>query len=737
VEALTRGPVHEAFATPTATDPKPSPVVGKRPPADIDEDPPEFRPEGSVWISGYWEWDAELADFIWISGLWRVPPPEMRWVPPYWTEVDGGWQRVAGFWVSAKAGEIEYRPTPPDSLEVGPTTPAPAENYFYIPGTWNYYDSGFRWRTGYWSPYRSEWIWCPARWVWTPAGCVYQPGFWDHRPHVRGQLFAPLAFSSQIYLQPGWRYRPWCVVDTNRFFIHLWIGPRSNCYYFGNYYGTLGSRWGLTPWCDWNYRRRGCYDSLWSWSNVHYRRQGIDYIGRVKGWHDHCERNDHDRPPRTWNDQARLLADAKIDGHKSQRILAADLKDVAKRDDLPIRLSRLDDQDRERIRTVSAENRKLHSERLKVEREARIAQSGHESEREARTGRDKPAGDDKPADKPSASEQISRRVQELKEQSSKGHSDARKTARLKLPELTDAAREAARGGRSALSSREAAAREDSAAASRDALVGDRLPRTSSKRNSDDVKQAANGNTGRGNSSSTGANNSGGDLTQRPARTSSGREADQDHSQRTIRSNTAASKATSASGKSDAQIESSRTNSPNLGGSRGADDSPRNISQPRLERSQSSLPRIESTPKTSAPQIETRNYRSGDSSIRGQQSRIESSKSSSPQPSAPKIEARRFEPSSSRSSGSSSPSQPRVMQERSSTQRVESSRSVAPRVQTQRSNSSSQSMSSRPSGGSSGGGSSASRSMSSRPSGSHSSGGSSRSSGSSSRGRNRN
>ncbi len=54
VEVLARGPVHEAFATPTA-EPKPTGAVNKKPPAPLDEMAPEDRPEGDmVWIAGYW-----------------------------------------------------------------------------------------------------------------------------------------------------------------------------------------------------------------------------------------------------------------------------------------------------------------------------------------------------------------------------------------------------------------------------------------------------------------------------------------------------------------------------------------------------------------------------------------------------------------------------------------------------------------------------------------------------------
>ncbi len=63
-------------------------VVPREPPALIDEMPPETQPEAdSVWIEGYWACDDEREDFIWISGVYRVPPVGRRWVPGYWEEV--------------------------------------------------------------------------------------------------------------------------------------------------------------------------------------------------------------------------------------------------------------------------------------------------------------------------------------------------------------------------------------------------------------------------------------------------------------------------------------------------------------------------------------------------------------------------------------------------------------------------------------------------------------------------
>src|SRR5262245_28199204 len=64
VEVLARGPVHEAFATPTS-EPVATKPVPKKPPQPLEEMPPEEKPEGDVvWVSGYWAWDDDRNDFL-------------------------------------------------------------------------------------------------------------------------------------------------------------------------------------------------------------------------------------------------------------------------------------------------------------------------------------------------------------------------------------------------------------------------------------------------------------------------------------------------------------------------------------------------------------------------------------------------------------------------------------------------------------------------------------------------
>src|SRR5438128_1162920 len=73
VEVLGRGPVHEAFAQPIEEGaPQAGPVAPKAPPEPLEEQPPEQKPEGEdvQWVPGYWQWDDERGEFLWVSGVW-------------------------------------------------------------------------------------------------------------------------------------------------------------------------------------------------------------------------------------------------------------------------------------------------------------------------------------------------------------------------------------------------------------------------------------------------------------------------------------------------------------------------------------------------------------------------------------------------------------------------------------------------------------------------------------------
>ncbi len=301
MDVLAQGPVHEAFAEQVSPDPSPGIVVSKAPPDPIDEVPPEWKPDGEdiAWVPGYWFWDEDRNDYVWVSGVWRRVPPGRRWVPGYWQETEAGFQWVAGFWGPATAAELAYAEMPPESLEMGPSSPAPSDDYFWIPGHWNLSVGTYRWQPGYWHPYRANWTWVSARYVWTPRGCVFVPGYWDYTLARRGFLFAPVYFHSPLYLHAGFRYRPAYWVGADALLLHLFVMPRCHHLYFGDYYAPIYRERHYIPCYDYHRHHRG-YASLYVYYEHHYRQRGIDYCQRVHGWHEYYARHAQERPPHTF-----------------------------------------------------------------------------------------------------------------------------------------------------------------------------------------------------------------------------------------------------------------------------------------------------------------------------------------------------------------------------------------------------------------------------------------------------
>ena len=76
--------------------------VPKQPPPAVPELPPDEQPQGKdvQWMPGYWAWDADKSDFLWVSGFWRDTPPSRQYVPGYWTSTPEGWRWVQGFWAA-------------------------------------------------------------------------------------------------------------------------------------------------------------------------------------------------------------------------------------------------------------------------------------------------------------------------------------------------------------------------------------------------------------------------------------------------------------------------------------------------------------------------------------------------------------------------------------------------------------------------------------------------------------
>jgi hypothetical protein len=372
VQVLTRGPVHEAFAETVTFDPEPGIVVPKLPPAAIEELPPDQKPEGAnvAWIPGYWAWDDERNDFLWVSGIWRDLPPGRQWVPGYWGQTEKGTQWTSGYWADAKASEIEYLPEPPATAEAGPNIAAPSPDQNWMPGSWVWQQDRYLWRPGYWAIGQPDWDWVPAHYVWAPRGYLYVDGYWDYSVDRRGVLFAPVFFDANVYAQQGFSYSPAVVINPAVFGSQLFLRPNYQHYYFGDYYGSNYANAGYYPWFLYNSSRVG-YDPIFAQQRWQHR-QDPKWAQTVQA--DFQNRVDHQnaRPPRTWAAQRSLATSSATTGEK-RFVIAAPLDQMTKSKDSPIRFQPIDAAERQKHGQNAQDVRKFLAQRQKLETPAPVA----------------------------------------------------------------------------------------------------------------------------------------------------------------------------------------------------------------------------------------------------------------------------------------------------------------------------------------------------------------------------
>jgi hypothetical protein len=312
VQVLTRGPIHEAFAETVTFDPEQGLVVPTQPPAAIEELPPDQKPEGAnvAWIPGYWGWDDEGNDYLWVSGIWRALPPGRQWVPGYWGESGKGFQWTSGYWADASSSEVEYLPEPPETAEAGPNVAAPSADSTWLPGSWIWRETRYVWRPGFWATGQPNWVWVPDHYMWAPRGHIFVNGYWDYSIGRRGVLFAPVHFDRSVYARPGFSYSPATVIDLSVFTNHLFLRPRYQHYYFGDYYAANYQTAGFLPWFSFQSSRHG-YDPIYAhqrWQS----RQDPQWEQRVEA-NFRLRRDQEDaRPPRTWAAQ-RILGTRGVD----------------------------------------------------------------------------------------------------------------------------------------------------------------------------------------------------------------------------------------------------------------------------------------------------------------------------------------------------------------------------------------------------------------------------------------
>ncbi|MCY2994021.1 MAG: hypothetical protein NTY19_40020 [Planctomycetota bacterium] len=368
VQVLTRGPVHEAFAETVSFDPEPGIVVPQGPPAAIDELPPEQRLEGAnvAWIPGYWAWDDERSDFLWVSGIWRNLPPGRQWVPGYWGQSGTAFQWTSGYWADARANRIEYLSEPPETVEAGPNRPAPSADQTWLPGCWIWRDARYVWRPGFWAPVQPDWVWVPSYYVWAPRGYVYVTGYWDYSVVRRGVLFAPVYFNAAVYSRRGFSYSPATVIDLDLFTEHLFLRPQYNHYYFGDYYAANYSTAGIYPWHS--FQNQHGYDPIYAHQRWEHRQDG-QWEHRLAA--DFGRRRDHEeaRPPRTWAAQGALTARG-VNSTVQSLVVARSLDQLAKSKQGTLRFQPASQDERHKLAQHGQDVQRFRETRQRLENHA-------------------------------------------------------------------------------------------------------------------------------------------------------------------------------------------------------------------------------------------------------------------------------------------------------------------------------------------------------------------------------
>ena len=347
-DVLARGPVNEAFAEPTPLEDQAGLVAPREPPASIDEFPPSDAPAGGdyVWVPGYWSWDTDRNDFIWVGACWRLAPPRMYWVPGYWDEVSDGWEWVAGFWAPVGTQEIEYLPPPPPPEDLEASGPPPDPDHIWVPGCW-YWAKEYVFRPGYWLPERVGWVWVPSHFQWAPRGFIFVAGYWDYPFDQRGILFAPVYFPPSVYNTPGFAYTPGVVIDLDAISVSLFAYPRYCHYFFGDYYDDSYTSIGIYPRFD-SDRLHTWYDPTFEYDRWRNRRTDPQWEEQQRRTYDRYRKDREARPPRTYREVQARMAESR--GPQQRRIeLVRPLQAVVSTKTTPIQFERMSPDARQRI----------------------------------------------------------------------------------------------------------------------------------------------------------------------------------------------------------------------------------------------------------------------------------------------------------------------------------------------------------------------------------------------------
>ena len=258
VQVLTRGPVHEAFAETVTFDPEPGIVVPKAPPAAIEELPPDQKPEGAnvAWIPGYWAWDDERSDFLWVSGVWRTPaarPPVGAWL--LGQTAGQGYQWISGYWADRRGRRGGVPARAAGDRRGWPQHRRTVGRQHLAARLLGLAREPLRLASRLLGDVAAGLGLDPLPITSGPrAATSSSTATGTTRSTAAACCFAPVYFDAQRVLPAGYRYSPRMVIDLSVFTDHLFLRPRYDHYYFGDYYAANYRERRVLPWFSFQYR---------------------------------------------------------------------------------------------------------------------------------------------------------------------------------------------------------------------------------------------------------------------------------------------------------------------------------------------------------------------------------------------------------------------------------------------------------------------------------------------------
>ncbi len=278
-QVMTRGPIHEAFATPVVHDPAAGPGDSQaarrsRSRRCLRTRSRPARTSSGFPVTGAGTSRATTSCGSAASGATRRPTVSgFRATGTRSTGVISGF-RARGF-PSARARHRArvnptYLPPPPKSLETGPNTPQPSPNVAWTPGYWSWQGSAYAWRPGFWAAVQPNWIWMPPHYVWTPSGYLFVAGYWDLPVANRGLMFAPVYYPTPVYAQPGFVFTPSISIVGSAMTANLFVSAGHQSVPLRQLLRRELRRVGITPWFSFSFATGPpmFYDPLFSYYAV-------------------------------------------------------------------------------------------------------------------------------------------------------------------------------------------------------------------------------------------------------------------------------------------------------------------------------------------------------------------------------------------------------------------------------------------------------------------------------------